>query len=246
MSNYSSDSDDQIVYTRRWFGHEKPLHAILGEGTRDFLTFSHPNLYRFCLLWLYTCHCNKYQPNTFFKMTRRFLKFKIASKLFCSCWHSVMEEQELISFDTNRIHCNMVSVRGCGVQLCDFFLPCLNSCDVSCVRLVYWGRTSSQVQIAIRKLMWFITCFFLRHFNKHLVFPMLITRNPPDLRALTIPESTFRWLLTKIHRFLVKFYDVSSGKDLKTFFLVQNSFISFNLWLFSGTSFINSRLLFRV
>ncbi|KAL2485102.1 Reticulon-like protein B9 [Abeliophyllum distichum] len=57
----------------------------------------------------------------------------------------------------------------------------------------------------------------------------LADRNPPDLRALTIPESTFRWLLTKINRFLLKFYNVSSGKDLKTFFLAIAS-----LWVLSG------------
>ncbi|CAI9761975.1 unnamed protein product [Fraxinus pennsylvanica] len=58
---------------------------------------------------------------------------------------------------------------------------------------------------------------------------IIVDRNPPDLRALIIPESSFRWSLTKINRFLLRFYDVSSGKDLKTFFMA----IAF-LWIFSG------------
>ncbi|KAK4399970.1 Reticulon-like protein B9 [Sesamum angolense] len=57
----------------------------------------------------------------------------------------------------------------------------------------------------------------------------LIDWNPPDPRALTIPESTVRWLFTKFNRVLLKFYDVSSGRDLKTFILA----IAF-LWILSG------------
>ncbi|KAK4487444.1 hypothetical protein RD792_005921 [Penstemon davidsonii] len=53
--------------------------------------------------------------------------------------------------------------------------------------------------------------------------------NPPNLRAITIPESTFKWLFAKINRMLLKFYDVSSGKDFKTFILA----IAF-LWVLSG------------
>ncbi|GFP85385.1 reticulon-like protein b9 [Phtheirospermum japonicum] len=57
----------------------------------------------------------------------------------------------------------------------------------------------------------------------------LIDWSPPDPRAITIPESTVRWLFGEINKMLFKFYHISSGKDLKTFFLV----ISF-LWILSG------------
>ncbi|GER44428.1 reticulon-like protein [Striga asiatica] len=57
----------------------------------------------------------------------------------------------------------------------------------------------------------------------------LIDWNPPDLRAITIPESTVRWLLAEINKLLLKFYQISSGKDLKTFFLAIAS-----LWILSG------------
>ncbi|KAL8463374.1 hypothetical protein ACS0TY_033386 [Phlomoides rotata] len=67
--------------------------------------------------------------------------------------------------------------------------------------------------------------------------------NPPDPRAITIPESTFRWLFSEINKILYKFFYISSGKDLKTFFLtivflwvlagVGNYFSSLNL-LYTG------------
>ncbi|XP_051145698.1 reticulon-like protein B14 [Andrographis paniculata] len=65
----------------------------------------------------------------------------------------------------------------------------------------------------------------------------LIDWNPPDPRAITVPESTFRWLFAKINRLVVKFYDVSSGKDLRTFFLA----ITF-LWILSGIGNYTSSL----
>ncbi|CAA2960099.1 reticulon B9 [Olea europaea subsp. europaea] len=142
-----ADSDDQIVYTRRWFGHEKPLHAILGEGTlADIVSWRNKNLSASILIG-----------------------FTVIWFLF-----------EVVEY-------NFVT----------FF------CHVSIVVMLVVFAWSTGAGLA--------------------------HRNPPDLRALTIPESTFRWLLTKIHRFLVKFYDVSSGKDLKTFFLA----IAF-LWVLSG------------
>ncbi|KAG8382853.1 hypothetical protein BUALT_Bualt05G0122400 [Buddleja alternifolia] len=57
----------------------------------------------------------------------------------------------------------------------------------------------------------------------------LIDRSPPDPRAITIPESTFKWLYAKLNRTLLKIYDVSSGKDMKTFFMA----VVF-LWVLSG------------
>ncbi|KAI3467054.1 hypothetical protein Pfo_023717 [Paulownia fortunei] len=65
----------------------------------------------------------------------------------------------------------------------------------------------------------------------------LIHWNPPDPRAITIPESTFRWLFAEINRILLKFYYVSSGKDLKTFFMA----IVF-LWILSGIGNYSSSL----
>ncbi|KAL7132433.1 hypothetical protein ABFS83_12G073900 [Erythranthe nasuta] len=53
--------------------------------------------------------------------------------------------------------------------------------------------------------------------------------SPPDPRAITIPESIFRWLFAEMNRILLKFYHVSSGKDLRTFLMA----ITF-LWILSG------------
>lgn len=47
-------------------------------------------------------------------------------------------------------------------------------------------------------------------------------RSPPDINAITIPESTFKWVFAKINWSLQKVYNISSGKDLTTFFLVIN------------------------
>ncbi|KAL6571064.1 hypothetical protein OROGR_000614 [Orobanche gracilis] len=57
----------------------------------------------------------------------------------------------------------------------------------------------------------------------------LVAWNQPDPKAMTIPESTFRWLFSEINKMLLKFYHVSSGKDSKAFFLA----IAF-LWMLSG------------
>ncbi|KAK4430247.1 Reticulon-like protein B9 [Sesamum alatum] len=57
----------------------------------------------------------------------------------------------------------------------------------------------------------------------------LVDLNRLDPRTITVPESTFRWLFAKTNRILLRFYDVSSGKDLKTFILA----IGF-LWILSG------------
>ncbi|KAL3501772.1 hypothetical protein ACH5RR_036221 [Cinchona calisaya] len=65
--------------------------------------------------------------------------------------------------------------------------------------------------------------------------------SPPDFHAITVSEATFRWLFAKINWLLMKFYDISSGKDLTTFFLA----ITF-LWILSviGTSFSSMNLLY--
>ncbi|KZV42103.1 hypothetical protein F511_11699 [Dorcoceras hygrometricum] len=57
----------------------------------------------------------------------------------------------------------------------------------------------------------------------------IIHKNPPERRVITVPESTFRWLYAKINTTILKLYDVSSGKDLKTFLMA----IAF-LWVLSG------------
>ncbi|XP_047944217.1 reticulon-like protein B9 [Salvia hispanica] len=55
----------------------------------------------------------------------------------------------------------------------------------------------------------------------------IIEWNPPQ--PITIPESTFRWLFAEINRFLYKFYYISCGQDLKTFFVTIAI-----LWIISG------------
>ncbi|KAF3634730.1 Reticulon-like protein B14 [Capsicum annuum] len=73
--------------------------------------------------------------------------------------------------------------------------------------------------------------------------------NPPDFRAFMISDSTFRWLCGKLNYMLVKFYEISSGKDFRTFFLaitslwilsiIGNYFSSLNL-LYLGSTNLNS------
>ncbi|XP_027100535.1 reticulon-like protein B9 [Coffea arabica] len=69
----------------------------------------------------------------------------------------------------------------------------------------------------------------------------LVDWNPPDLHAITVPEATFRWLFAKINWILLNLYDISSGKDIKTFFLA----ITF-LWMLSiiGSSFSSLNFLY--
>ncbi|KAM3269601.1 hypothetical protein CQW23_25152 [Capsicum baccatum] len=65
--------------------------------------------------------------------------------------------------------------------------------------------------------------------------------NPPDFRAFMISDSTFRWLCGKLNYMLVKFYEISSGKDFRTFFLAITS-----LWILSiiGNYFSSLNLLY--
>ncbi|CAA2955743.1 reticulon B9 [Olea europaea subsp. europaea] len=140
MSNYSSDP-------KRRVGHEKSLHAILGEGTvADILLWRNKNL-----------------------STAILIGFTVIWFLF-----------EVMEYNFVTLFCHVTMA----------------------VMLVVFAWSNGAI---------------------------IVDRNPPDLRGLTIPESSLRWLLTKINRFLLRFYDVASGKDLKTFFLA----IAF-LWIFSG------------
>ncbi|KAM7484593.1 hypothetical protein LguiA_000602 [Lonicera macranthoides] len=65
--------------------------------------------------------------------------------------------------------------------------------------------------------------------------------SPPDIRDLTVPESSFRWLLAKFNRLLLKFCEISSGKDFTHFFLAVAS-----LWILSvlGNYFSSINLLY--
>ncbi|XP_059659171.1 reticulon-like protein B9 [Cornus florida] len=69
----------------------------------------------------------------------------------------------------------------------------------------------------------------------------LINRNPPDIHHIRVPESTFRWLFAKINGLLLKFFDISRGKDLTHFFVT----IAF-LWILSviGNYFSSLNLLY--
>ncbi|KAK3017023.1 hypothetical protein RJ639_006534 [Escallonia herrerae] len=66
-------------------------------------------------------------------------------------------------------------------------------------------------------------------------------KSPPDIRDITIPEHAFRWLFSKINWLLLKFYDISSGKDFKQFCLALVS-----LWILSvvGNYFSSLNLLY--
>ncbi|KAJ1398330.1 Reticulon [Sesbania bispinosa] len=69
----------------------------------------------------------------------------------------------------------------------------------------------------------------------------LITWNPPSIHDLEIPETTFRFFCEKLSWFLRKFYDISTGKDLKLFFMTITC-----LWIMSaiGTYFNTLNLLY--
>ncbi|KAL1342974.1 hypothetical protein HN51_029426 [Arachis hypogaea] len=57
----------------------------------------------------------------------------------------------------------------------------------------------------------------------------LITWNIPEIYYFEIPESTFAYLYNKLNWFLMKFYDISTGKDLTLFFLTISG-----LWIISA------------
>nr|GMD68127.1 reticulon-like protein B9 [Ipomoea batatas] len=65
--------------------------------------------------------------------------------------------------------------------------------------------------------------------------------NPPNYRAFTVPESTIRWLLGRLNYFLWKFCEISSGQNIRTFFLVITV-----LWILSviGNYFSSLNLLY--
>ncbi|XP_059309746.1 reticulon-like protein B9 [Lycium ferocissimum] len=69
----------------------------------------------------------------------------------------------------------------------------------------------------------------------------LIDWAPPDLRAIMVSDSTFRWLCGKFNSMLSKFYEISSGKDFRTFFLAITI-----LWVLSviGNYFSSLNLLY--
>ncbi|KAE8077264.1 hypothetical protein FH972_015839 [Carpinus fangiana] len=66
-----------------------------------------------------------------------------------------------------------------------------------------------------------------------------IDRRPPNIQEIRLSESTWRHLFTNVNWFLYKFYEISSGKDLKHFFLAVSC-----LWMLSvvGTYFSSLNL----
>ncbi|KAG9155066.1 hypothetical protein Leryth_011050 [Lithospermum erythrorhizon] len=56
----------------------------------------------------------------------------------------------------------------------------------------------------------------------------LIDWTPPDLRSMMVRDSSFHGLSRRINLLLFRFYDISTGKDMKTFLLA----ITF-LWILS-------------
>ncbi|PIN02218.1 Reticulon [Handroanthus impetiginosus] len=162
MPIYSSDSDDSPPSSggqRRFFGSEKPLHAILGGGIAADI-----------LLWR-----NK----------------KLSAAILIGA--------TVIWFLFEVVEYNFITLL-CHVSMAMMLV------------LFSWSTGAG-----------------------------LMDRNPPDLQAFMIPESTFRWLFAKINETLLKFYYVSSGKDLKTFVLAIGL-----LWILSaiGDSFSSLNLLY--
>ncbi|PIN23711.1 Reticulon [Handroanthus impetiginosus] len=147
MPIYTSDSDDVSAPPRRLFGHEKPLHAILGDGkVADVLLWRNRNLSAAILIG-----------------------FTVIWFLF-----------EVMGYNFVTLFCHISITMMLG--------------------LFIWSIGAD-----------------------------IIDWTPPDPRLLTVQESTMRWLCAKINWTLSKFYDVSSGKDMKTFFMA----IAF-LWVVSG------------
>ncbi|XP_004497054.1 reticulon-like protein B14 [Cicer arietinum] len=71
----------------------------------------------------------------------------------------------------------------------------------------------------------------------------LITWKVPDIYDLEISESNLRFFHTKFNLFLRKFYDISTGKDLKLFFVTIAC-----LWIMStiGNFFSTVNLLYTI
>ncbi|XP_062110034.1 reticulon-like protein B14 [Humulus lupulus] len=70
----------------------------------------------------------------------------------------------------------------------------------------------------------------------------LFNRNPPEFDEITLPESTFRTFFKNVNWALLKFYDISSGKDIRLFFLAICS-----LWMLSVIgNFVNTLNLFYI
>ncbi|XP_013716076.2 LOW QUALITY PROTEIN: reticulon-like protein B14 [Brassica napus] len=71
----------------------------------------------------------------------------------------------------------------------------------------------------------------------------LIHREPPSINDLKISESTWRFLFNKINWFIIKLYDISSGKDFRLLVLAVVS-----LWILSvvGNYFSSLTLLYIV
>ncbi|CAN8270718.1 unnamed protein product [Cochlearia groenlandica] len=71
----------------------------------------------------------------------------------------------------------------------------------------------------------------------------LIQRKPPSINDLKISESTWRFLFTKINWFIIKLYDISSGKDFRLLVLAVAS-----LWILSvvGNYFSSLTLIYIV
>ncbi|GER43873.1 reticulon-like protein [Striga asiatica] len=160
MTNYSSDSDDYTPTSKRFFGPERPFHAILGGGkAADILLWRNP-------------------------------KLSAAIVMGCTAIWSLFQVGEY-NFVTLISHISITTM----------------------LILFLWSSGAA-----------------------------LIHRNPPDLtESITISESTVHWLFAEINKLLFKFYHISSGKDLKTFFLA----IAF-LWILSviGNYFTSLNMLY--
>ncbi|KAB1205604.1 Reticulon-like protein B14 [Morella rubra] len=74
-------------------------------------------------------------------------------------------------------------------------------------------------------------------------FPLDKSRSPPNINEIRLPESSFKYWFAKVNWFLLKFYEISSGKDLTSFFEVIVC-----LWILSvvGTYFSTLSLLYTV
>ncbi|KAL5553074.1 hypothetical protein UlMin_040475 [Ulmus minor] len=71
----------------------------------------------------------------------------------------------------------------------------------------------------------------------------IINRNPPNIDEIELPESTCRFFFKKLNRVLMKFYEISTGEDVRLFFLAIAS-----LWVLSilGTCVSTLNLIFLV
>ncbi|AAF26490.1 unknown protein; 71680-70944 [Arabidopsis thaliana] len=114
--------------------------------------------------------------------------------------------------------------------------------------IMFWkNKKESGTILGVFTLIWFLFevveypfITFLCQILLLFIFIFLICK-PPSINDLRISESNWRFLFNKINWFIIKLYDISSGKDFRLLFLAVVS-----LWILSvvGNYFSSLTLLY--